>query len=90
MNKVANSKNLDIYCIKYVIYQLQYIHITNYCIDMIYHRHILCDHYEDYFELAGATLHKVSIEVTESVHPWYWMFKKNMDTHVIGNYIEIT
>ena len=38
--------------------------------------HILCYLYEDYFELTGETLHKVSDEVTESVHSRYRMFEE--------------
>ena len=33
-------------------------------------------YYEDYFELTGETLLKVTDEVTESVHAWYCLFEE--------------
>ena len=38
--------------------------------------HIICDHYEDYFELTGESLLKVSDEITESVHSRYRLFEE--------------
>ena len=38
--------------------------------------HIICAHYEDYFELTGETLLKVTDKVTESVHAWYCLFEE--------------
>ena len=38
--------------------------------------HIICDHYEDYFELTGETFLRVTDEVTESVHARYHLFEE--------------
>ena len=59
---------------------------------MICQTHLRCDHYEDYFELTGETLLKVTDEVTKSVHAYYRIFeerhsyvstKKGNHTHII-------
>ena len=39
--------------------------------------HIICDHYEDYFELTGESLHLVTDEVTESVHFHFRIFQRD-------------
>ena len=38
--------------------------------------HIICDHYEDYFELTGESLHLVTDEVTESVLSRFRIFEE--------------
>ena len=38
--------------------------------------HIICDHYEDYFELTGESLLGVTDEITESVHSQYRLFEE--------------
>ena len=55
LNEVANSKNLDIDYAKYVIYKLKLLYF--YDLSQTLKMHILCDHYEDYLELTGETLH---------------------------------
>ena len=38
--------------------------------------YIICDHYQDHFELTGETLHLVTDEVTESVHSHFRIFEE--------------
>ena len=71
LNSVANSKTLDIDNAKRVLDELRktyYKLLDQYDLSETLKMHIICDHYEDYFELTGESLYLVTDEVTESVH----------------------
>ena len=81
LNSVANSKTLDIDNAKKVLDQLRktyYQLLDQYDLSETLKMHIICDHYEDYFELTGESLHLVTDEVTESVHSHFRIFKRDM------------
>ena len=79
LNAVANSKELDIDLAKSVLLQLRsnYFKLVNqFDLSQTVKMHIVCDHYEDYFELTGESLLSVSDEITESVHSRYRLFEE--------------
>ena len=79
LNSVANSKTLDIDNAKRVLDELRktyYKLLDQYDLSETLKMHIICDHYEDYFELTGESLHLVTDEVTESVHSRFRIFEE--------------
>ena len=95
LNEIANMKILDIDDAKCVLNKLRntyYKLLDQYDLSETIKMHIIFDHYQYYFELAGDTLHKVTDEVTESVHSRYRIFeerhgyvcnKKGSQNHII-------
>ena len=79
LNEIANSKLLDIdeaKCVLQILRTNYYMLLHEYDMSETLKMHIICAHYEDYFELTGETLLKVTDEVTESVHAQYCLFEE--------------
>ena len=79
LNDISNSKVLDIDKSKTILSELKdnYFKLLNtFDLSQTLKMHIICDHYEDYFELTGESLLKVSDEITESVHSRYRLFEE--------------
>ena len=71
LNEIANFKLLDIdeaKCVLQILRTNYYMLLHEYDLSETLKMHIICAHYEDYFELTGETLLKVTDKVTESVH----------------------
>ena len=71
---VANSKTLDMDNARKILNELwktYYKLLDQYDLSDTLKMHIICDHYEDYFELTRETLYLVTDDVTKSIHSGY-------------------
>ena len=79
LNEIANSKLLDIdeaKCVLQILRTNYYMLLHEYYLSETLKMHSICVYYEDYFELTGETLLKVTDKVTESVHARYRLFEE--------------
>ena len=94
LNSVKDSKILDIDNAKKVLDQLRktyYKLLDKYDLSETLKMHIICNHYEDYFELTGESLHLVTDEITEYVHSRFIIVEDRHGyvCHVKGSQIHV-